>query len=144
MTDALATFMLARIAEEEEIARAATPGPWRNGLPATIHPDPTVYRTVTHDDEQVCGSIPASNAEHIACHDPARVLAECEVKRSLIAEYVESWRIAGALAATADIDPTVRGMLDGPHQWAFCMEKVVYTLTQVYRSHPDYRSEWAP
>ncbi len=133
MTDALATFMLARIAEDEQVARATTPGPWRNGLPATIHPDSTVYRTVTRGDEQVCGSILAGNAEHIACHDPARVLAECEAKLRIVAAYKMSMEL---VEGHPDFVMATEVYL--AHQ------EIVAYLAAVHREHPDYRSEWLP
>lgn len=75
----IAEFLLARIAEDEAVARAATPGPWE-----------------WEPETEGCGSIGAvgdvgihvsdEDAEHIARWDPARVLAECDAKRRIVNE----------------------------------------------------------
>jgi len=117
-------FLLARIAEDEAVARACVGPEWTSGLPATIHPDPTTYRTVVRQVGHVCGSIIAVDAEHIARHDPARVLAECEAKRRI----VDSYRYLTA-------DPELR-----MQAWTFALR----CLALPYADHPDYREEWRP
>lgn len=54
-------------------------------------------------------------AQHIARHDPARVLRECAAKR----ELVDAWHDEHG----------------GGH--------VLKTLAAVYSDHPDYRQEWS-
>lgn len=60
MSDDLAEFLLARIAEDEQLARMATPGSWHA---VEMYPD--------------CHYIEAR-------WDPVRVLAECKAKRLVI------------------------------------------------------------
>lgn len=93
MTD-LADFLLARIAEDVAVAVAATDGPWRYD-PNKIHVgdgEESVF-TGPAGAEAVCvastgpGDDPQSmmDALHIARWDPARVLAECEAKKAIVA-----------------------------------------------------------
>jgi hypothetical protein len=74
--------------EDEQKASSASGEQWTNGLATTIHPDTTVYRTVRRvgggAHVHVTGSILAADAEHIARHDPARVLREVEALRAII------------------------------------------------------------
>ena len=89
----LTDFLLARIAEDEETARNATQGPWWY--------DPSKMNAVDHEESVFAGSHGPSaitvastgpcddigsmaDAAHIARHDPARVLAECEAKRRIV------------------------------------------------------------
>ncbi|NUS14554.1 MAG: hypothetical protein HOY69_24670 [Streptomyces sp.] len=66
-----------------------------------------------------------AEAEHIVRHDPARVLAEVDAKRRILAEcegveYQDS-----------------RGM-------ASMADNILRLLALPYAEHPDYRPEWAP
>ena len=75
MSDVTITeFLLARIAEDEAVARAASPAPWQFGAAGSFAAG-TVY------------DITKANAEHMTRHDPARVLAECEAKRRIVEEH---------------------------------------------------------
>lgn len=58
-----------------------------------------------------------ANRAHIARHDPARVLAECEAKRTLLDHVSSNWRLE---------------------------EYVARLLATVYSDHPDYRESWRP
>src|SRR4051812_20108777 len=90
MTTAILTlteFLLARIAEDEESAREATSGRWQV---AESWAGPNAVLNDEGHPLAVCGATvegydkPATDAEHIARHDPARVLAECEAKRRIV------------------------------------------------------------
>lgn len=82
----LTDFLLARIAEDEAAARRATAGDRTGNW--WIEPDEGGVSEVSCLDVQ--GFITAVDADvaHIALHDPARVLAECEAKRQIV-EYVQ-------------------------------------------------------
>lgn len=75
MTD-LADFLLARIADDEAVARAAGLQSWSNRVPGMVHAD------AAHDMRAkgyyVAGVDHDEQGTHIARHDPNRVLAECE------------------------------------------------------------------
>ncbi len=98
----IADFLLARVAEDEVVAREAF-----NAYPP---------------DEP----LPAMLGEHIARHDPARVLAECAAKRAVVAlawAYGDGPEHPRTLALAAD---TLRH------------------LATAYADHPDYDERWRP
>lgn len=112
----IAEFLEARIREDEAVARASLrggDGEWRRQDP--IGWDScrveghgiVIYDEGGHDEYQ---------ADHIARHDPARVLRECAAKRHLL----------------ASVDPD-----DETEQW------LPYILASVYADHPDYEQKWA-
>lgn len=89
--DDLAGFLLARIGEEEGTAQAAAtrgtswgcsfggPVSWGEG-----HPGFDVIaggKPILRSNPEYAG---VAEADHIAYHDPARVLAECEAKRRIV------------------------------------------------------------
>lgn len=101
----LTEFLLARIENDEDHADRAAFG-WRPmGEPDVIEEWSTLRSDVT---------------EHIARHDPARVLAECEAKR----------RILNLCDFEPDCDAAVL--------------KVARVLAAVYADHPDYDEAWRP
>lgn len=125
-------FLLARIAEDEAVASAATGGPWRY--------DPTKVNSVDGGEAVFAGpeglsaitiasTGPADDqasmddGRHIARYDPTRVLAECAAKR----------RIATMFAGDSHAGPTLAapGLL------------VCTVLATVYADHPDYDPAWA-
>jgi hypothetical protein len=81
-----ADFVLARIAEDEAVARAAVQTTERGGSAGwywsnageAVFLDGTSTPVVWGDEQ----SRPAGN--HIVRHDPARVLAECAAKRRIL------------------------------------------------------------
>jgi len=91
-------FLMARIAEDEEAARAAMQA--------------------------------SAQMAHIALHDPARVLAECEAKRRI----VDFALMEATGTATRQLDA---GELPERTEWV-----AVAALAEVYADHPDYREEW--
>lgn len=106
----LVEFLLARVAEDEAVARAAgdeAPSPWRNDCGTLSDARGT----------QMAGYAGEAAGPHIARHDPARVLAECEAKR----------RIVEAVAS---------GFYDSD------LEVALRDLAAVHADHPDYLAEW--
>lgn len=121
-------FLEARIAEDERVARSASPGPWSYSDIASVAGgtiyDPTVAIAsvgydVDHVDSRIRRTRPDWQADatgrHIARHDPARVLAECAAKRAILDEYTGS-----------------------PSTF-----QIVAHMAAVYSDHPDYQQEWA-
>ena len=94
-------FLLARIAEDEEVARAALP-----------IPDLESPRWLPANLKRRFGIISGYEVDHIARHDPSRVLRECAAKRAII-------------------EAAEHGYLS-----------YVAPLAAVYSDHPDYREEW--
>jgi hypothetical protein len=113
----LVDFLLARIAEDEELARSvqqrhAFLEPYAPAVPG---------RGLEWDD-------------HMVYAPPLRVLAECDAKRAIINT------LDGVTAAAADTPGVIesavyRGM-------ARAMEEAVRMVAAVYGDHPDYREEW--
>lgn len=75
-------------------------------------------------------------AGHIARHDPARVLAECDAKRRIVER------------ATMNLGrDSIRDRILGPSieaSWKAAMVSVLYQLASVYADHPDYDEAWRP
>lgn len=129
-------FLLARIAEDEWVAR-----PFRNDL-GDVRPwrCDEIGGTVRNGPRPLGGPGDVAQAsthlaaEHIARHDPARVLAECAAKRAIVELH---W--------TA-IDQT--GAVDGP---PLCNEcggdywpcQTLRLLALPFASHPDFDPAWA-
>jgi hypothetical protein len=70
VSDRLVAWLHEQIEEDERVARDASPSPWK---------DP-------YEDESDSLWLTREDANHIYRHDPARVLAEVEAKRAIIAE----------------------------------------------------------
>jgi len=159
MTLSIVDFLNARLAEDEETARAAI-DPDRPGTHwqwVTTETDTPVavgdiaeaqehqkisLRTVEHREyppETGYGSLPAflisyaeevepGAGEHIARHDPARVLREVEAKRSIVEQY-EGY-----------VKERTRLMNGWPN---IEIPPFMLALAAVYSDHPDYRTEWS-
>lgn len=126
-TVTLTEFLLARFDEEEEKARDAAgwdrsgreraTGRWSRVGISSLEDDQ--QRSVIYsDNNQLSGSV----ADHVALHDPARVLADIKAKRQIVA------------AANRPGDPVGSAV----------MEFVLGRLATGYADHPDYRREWRP
>ena len=129
-------FLLARIADDEAVARdafGAVPG----GKWMAAEAD---YEgiSVWADDGDTSYGYATTTTDHIARHDPARVLAECAAKRAIVelAEYADEAQGGGAAIALFDgyreVYPGRKAMLG-----------VLPALASVYAEHPDYDAEWS-
>jgi hypothetical protein len=160
----LTEFLLARIAEDEAAARAATPGPWRwdhtpaegwghqppdlvtvareersytlnNGEVRTYTaPVGTIISSWGHDADGV--TVDDRDADHIALHNPARVLAECEAKRRIVEAHGPA-TTSGDYPCRCEYDDWSNENPDGPCD-------TLCHLATVYSDHPDYRDDWRP
>ena len=119
----LTEFLLARIAEDEEVARASDPYSWTAD-------SGDVY--AGHPTARIAEYIEVSWAAHIARHDPARVLAECEAKRRIVEDF-----------EVLDADYRVT---HDPQTEARRFQALIAAsrIASVYADHPDYREEWRP
>jgi hypothetical protein len=161
----LTEFLLARIAEDEAVARDA--GPQREWVVIEDHggdySKPLEYRIETkpypHEftarrepfGERVAvldgaGSLNLEGAwasRHIVRHDPARVLAECEAKRQIVAMHPITDRIVGYGPRTHDFGCEVCHDWDGVTSGlGFC--DTLRALALPYADHPDYDESWRP
>ncbi|WP_432091049.1 DUF6221 family protein [Streptomyces sp. NRRL F-5630] len=125
MTAGLIAFLRARLDEDEAAARAAKPGPWSadGGAVYGIHPTDGVVDY-------------SESAAHIARHDPARVLAEVEVKRALLELHheVEDPQEMQDFCAACDVT--------GTYPEYPC--RTLRLLALPYSSHPGYDESWRP
>ena len=152
-------FLLARIAEDEKLAQAATGSStrWESMTEETGNGE-GIYYTVeevgTYDspilDLTRTDRTGRAQAEHIARHDPARVLAECAAKRAIIESHHphdhggqhgdavfcdECQWDHGDDAPRIDNQP-VENFGANP-----C--RTLVALAAVYKDHPGYQQEWA-
>lgn len=132
----LCAFLLARLDEDEQAAKAALPGPWLVGTEHDHLLDWVVYgqsRWAGHLG-QVCnveyGHDGADNAAHIARHDPATVLADVAARRRIVEEHVGVHRCDWGDYAGGDCGE--------------CTTEVLRLLAVRYAGHPDHYSGWAP
>ena len=134
----LKTFLLARIAEDEAVARAAVDKDGRWHVDRS-HP---LYESVVQGDIHIYdeGGHTAEQAAHIARHDPARVLAECAAKRAIVDRHRRDPDVQRMIYG--DIYPCTEcgDADDSPMEWPCPTMRI---LAAVYADHPDYQSEWA-
>jgi hypothetical protein len=120
----LTEFLLARIAEDEYAARAfvnelGEARRWRcDEVGGTVRRDGVPPFGLSDVEATTPTHLEAA---HIARHDPARVLAECEAKRRI-----------------------VEVALPGERDDAGERFRILRILATVYADHPDYRDEWRP
>jgi hypothetical protein len=128
--DGLIAFLKARLDEDDRVARNASDGPWVKHV-GYISGGPTGATRVTQQAQ-------AWNADHIARHDPARVLREVEAKRQILNEHptLTAERVCTRCSDYAEPGEVFRAV-PGP-----CA--TVRLLALPYADHNDYREEWKP
>ncbi|MEV4258093.1 DUF6221 family protein [Spirillospora sp. NPDC049652] len=153
--DELVEFLRARIAKDEQIARAGSGAAWRPSPPGSVSLDTSASDCAPRDGAKAAGSGAAgpgasasetggperpgfvaqaeneSYAEHIARHSPARALREVAAKRLILDEYVKAaWLMStGQRGEAAEAAQAVR-------------LATVRALASAYADHPAYRQEW--
>ncbi|MFF1444096.1 DUF6221 family protein [Streptomyces sp. NPDC058295] len=128
--DDLVQFLRARLDEDEQLAQAATPGPWTQsgigdyGWTVSFSQPGSGVETADSDQGR-------ADADFIASHDPARVLAEIASKMSILTDYTkEQWVMEqGHRTGWTEGGQSVR-------------EYLIKGWAALYESHPDYRQEW--
>jgi len=125
MTDDIAQWLGARLDEDERIARAAHVPNWstdgRRG----------VYYGV--EDSWMTDALTTADADHIAAHDPARVLREIDAKRQLVERHERAMENRRAHPE----DLASAGAL-------LALHGAVKLLALPYADRPGYREEWRP
>ncbi len=137
-TDPLVAFCRARIAEDRATATTAAReiGEHWTEHPTYMDPQPGAFNVVTVMTDM---PTPWWMAQHIARHDPARVLADCDLKTALIDDHEPTKPPPHAFP---DWRPDCWS--DG-EQWP-C--KTLRILAAVWRvgpdgaQHPEWRKEW--
>ncbi|MBF6374481.1 DUF6221 family protein [Nocardia farcinica] len=105
-------FIEARLAEDESAARKAADFPYDAPSDA-----PWVSMQL-----RVRRGVAMTSDEHIARHDPARVLRQVAALRATL-EHVER--------------------MVSPSQQIEAEEDVLYPIAAIWSDHPDYQPEWA-
>jgi hypothetical protein len=146
----LADFLRARLGEVEEVAREATPGPWRADCP-----DRLLGRAELRvGDEHLVSSYDDADlqweAAHIVRHDPARVLRDVEAKRRILDEHAIrvkaipiTWIEIGGERPPPEHEVTCQTCgwaSDDPTSGCSTLR----LLALPYADHPDCREEWRP
>ncbi|MCP2343249.1 DUF6221 family protein [Actinomadura rupiterrae] len=147
--DDLVEFLRARIAKDEQIARACSGAAWRPSPPGSVSLDtpsgePSADTSGGSGASGAPGQAPSGRpgfvaeaenetyAEHIARHAPARVLREAAAKRLILDEYAKAaWLLSsGHRSDAAEAAQTVR-------------VAALRALASAYADHPAYRPQWA-
>ncbi|AZM55722.1 hypothetical protein DMA15_26635 [Streptomyces sp. WAC 01529] len=144
--DDLVQWLGEQLDDDEGIARAATPGPWRVRDDGVVGDEgkhwPVAY-TDSHRAREDC--------LHVAEHDPARVLREIDAKRQALALYTATVEDREALRArmrqVINSDPDEFGKLRQRESELINAEArlrpVVRLLALPYAARPGFRPEWA-
>lgn len=141
--DPLAAFLHARLDEDEAIARRPRGqafASWNRSW------DTAPQRDLAVDGERVA-ALPLDLDEHIARHDPARVLADVAARRRIIAAHplvpardVWGQETGGTSCGTCDAEPDL--MLGGIEQPRTDGCVTLRALAAPYAGHPDYDERW--
>lgn len=134
--DDLIAFLRARLDDDEQTAKAATwdedmSARWQAGSSSydKRRSSPRWYVMDAYDDGVIGDVDPQGNddegvARHIACHDPARVLAEVDAKRRRLELLADAIR---------------RG-----HDDYDIATELLPLEALPYANHPDYKDTWRP
>jgi Family of unknown function (DUF6221) len=133
----LAGFLAARLEDLEAAAKAAEsihPSPW-GGIGELAD---AAGQFIAYDTDRNGAVVPLSVSDHIALHDPVRVLREVDAKRKILAlHHIET-------ESYLDGDGIER---PGHHCWE-CDQRewpcpTLRALAAVWSDHPDYDPAWA-
>jgi Family of unknown function (DUF6221) len=131
--DDLVQFLRARLDEDEALAREAPAGPWHIGnavdptQPCSVHMFPSV--------RLVADGLNWLVAEHIARHNPARVLDEVAAKREIVSDYEYA---ALTLSAASPNTPPYDLMTGATNT----LKRMLRVLARAYRKHPEFDPAW--
>lgn len=135
----LTAFLLARIEEDEAHATAAaTADRWWVDGPAVNSGKHWVYETGEKFSRREI-------AEHIARHDPSRILAECTAKRAVLELHSSPLTdLAAGLEDLGEPWESISGDSTGLSRDQFKEHRrTLRVLAAVYADHESYRAEWA-
>lgn len=117
----LTEFLLARIAEDEALARAAIDDDQGQdgGFEDAFDKLTTQFRPRFGE----------AAARMIVWNTPRRVLAECAAKRAILDEY-------------DGLTFESRSVMDSWEPYRSVMRTVLFQMAGVYRDHPDFNQNW--
>ncbi|MCX5601590.1 DUF6221 family protein [Streptomyces phaeochromogenes] len=132
--DDLVQWLGQQLDEDERIAEAASPGPWR---PNEESDEVLAVDGITvADGFALSGRQLRATTEHIARHDPARVLREVAVTRRAI----ESFERCSYSVGTAPHEDMRNVALAKVDTWRF----VLRLRALSYADWPGYKEAWRP
>jgi len=163
----LTEFLLARIAEDEDAAHACDVRHWRPGDGNVSEGGLYGLEGDGSDDQKgwaiawfelgetnppradgrpgISGAnwqrYAHENSVHAARHDPARVLAECEAKRKIVALFSETESVYHSFVDAQDY---LDSILNDSRIEVEALTPVLQALALPYADHPDYQQEWKP
>ena len=127
--DDLVQWLGQQIDDDERIARAASPGPWRANAE---HDEVLAVDEITvAEGFALSGGQLRATVDHIAEHDPARVLREIDAKRQALAQYARVCELT----------------MDGAEAYLLAegvAAKQIQIMATAYCYRPGYREEWRP
>lgn len=134
---AVIAFVAARLDEEEQLARDAYGAPWDAAVGGMVH----VSAAAIRDDKWQFGKLGyvasverEADRQHIAYHDPARVLADVQAKRDLLHIASHSFKAA----AQPHQDPKLRTYYQGA---ANTLLFAIGRIARQYNTHPDWNPD---
>jgi hypothetical protein len=144
--DELVRWLGEQLDEDERIARAAADGDsgeWFVGDKWNVYraEDETPQDDVETNALVVYGNV-KPQSEHIAVHDPARVLREIEAKRRVVALWTEADRETQEDQRYAESHETSPEGFPAGREDA--LTDVLRLLALAYAARPGYREEWRP
>ncbi|MFG3127379.1 DUF6221 family protein [Streptomyces tendae] len=122
--DDLVQWLRAQLDDDERTARAATPGPWKQsgigeyGWGVSFSVPGTGVEAADSDQGR-------PDADHIARHDPTRVLREIDAKRRTLIRCEEA-------------------LLSANPMLVHFAKQTAWEMAQPYADRPGYRDEWRP
>ena len=151
----MVAWLRTELDEDERIAREATKGPWIAEVSGetgncVIPADALSAREYVARTQLYAAVF---DAEHIARHNPERVLREIEAKRKLLAEYASAVQFrdeaAARMQAAADVPGGKWAAEDEAayqrwQQVVAILEHPVTLAASVYTDKHTFREEWAP
>ena len=132
----LAEFVRARLDEDEQIANAATPGPWRATGEDILRRSADPYW-----DGMCAANATGADAAYIAHHDPKRALAEITAKRGRLTLMTDATADMNRLLADETASMPDRAMAIGRARAATVAVKHDATI---WSDHDDYQARWSP
>jgi hypothetical protein len=139
--DNLVRWLNTQLDEDERIARAATAGPWSRMGRRVLDPTPPSDRlgigmAVGHAAADADFN---ETADHIAAHDPARVLREIDAKRQILTLHRPTGK-----RSTGSGGGTIQDCSVCQHFPARYPCTTLRFLVLPYSDRPGYQESWRP
>lgn len=139
-SDDLVSWLRLQLDEDERLALLQPPWPWK--LSAERDEVWAADDELIADVHALSGNQLRNTAEHIANHDPSRVLREVEALRSIIDVIEQARDPHPGQPCTNEDDP-----YDSCELHVAAAERrpsVIQLLAAIFSDRPGYREEWKP